>query len=94
MLTKLRLLSNLSDGLSYESYVWVGYLRRVQKNMSSTASWVTVISVQDASNASPVNLSLAIVDLNHVLRRRSIENCRSADAVVFGKVVITLSSEM
>jgi len=42
--------------------------------MSSTASGVTVTSVQDANiNASPVNLSSAIVDLNHVLRRRSIE---------------------
>jgi len=54
--------------------------------MSSTASEVTVISVQDASNASPVNLSSAIVDLNQVLRRRSIENVRSADAMVTGKV--------
>ena len=63
--------------------------------MSSTASGVTVISVQVASNASPVNLSSAIVDLNHVLRRRSIENVRSADAVhVTGKVVSTLSSNM
>jgi len=62
--------------------------------MSSTASGVTVISVQDASNASPVNLSSAIVDLNHVLRRRSIENVRPADAVVTGKVVRTLSSEI
>jgi len=50
--------------------------------MSSTASGVTVISAQDANNASPVNLSSAIVDLNHVLRRRSIENVRSADAVM------------
>jgi len=51
-----------------------------------------VISVQDASNASHVNLSSAIVDLNHVLRRRSIENVRSADAAVTGTVVRTLSS--
>jgi len=63
--------------------------------MSSTASGVTVISEQDASiNASPVNLSSAIVDLNHVLRLRSIENVRSTDAVVTGKVVRTLSSEI
>jgi len=40
--------------------------------------------VQDASNASPVNLSSAIVDLNQVVRRRSIENARSADAVITG----------
>jgi len=54
-----------------------------------------MISVQDACNASPVNLSSAIVDLNHVLRRRSIENVRPADAVVTGKVVrITLSIEI
>jgi len=53
-----------------------------------------VISVQDASHASPVNLSLASVDLNHVLRRRRIENIRSADAVVTGKMVRTLSSEI
>jgi len=46
------------------------------------------------SNASPVNLSSAIVDLNLVLRRRSIEIVRSADAVVNGKVVRTLSSEI
>jgi len=52
------------------------------------------MSVQDASHASPVNISSAIVDLNHVLRRRSIENVRSADAVVTGKVVRTLSSEI
>ena len=63
--------------------------------MTSTASGVTVISVQDASNASPVNLSSALVDLNHVLRRRSIENVRSADAVqVTGKVVSPLSSNL
>jgi len=49
--------------------------------MSSTASGVTVISVQDARNVSPVNLSSAIVDLNHVLRQRSIEIVRSADAL-------------
>jgi len=48
-----------------------------------------MISVQDASNASPVNLSSAIVDVNHVLRRRIIENVRSADAVVTDKVVRT-----
>ena len=53
-----------------------------------------MISVQDASNTSRVNLSLAIVDLNHVLRRRSIENVRSADGVVTGKVVSTLSSNL
>ena len=53
-----------------------------------------MISVQDASNASPVDLSLVIVDLNHVLRRRNIENVRSADAVVTGKVVCTLSSNL
>jgi len=48
-------------------------------------------NVQDASNPSPVNLSSAIVDLNHILRRRrpSIENVRCADAVVR-----TLSSEI
>jgi len=62
--------------------------------MPSTASGVTVISVQDESNANPVNLASAIVDLNHVLRRRSIENVRSADAVVTDKVVKTLSSEI
>jgi len=52
--------------------------------MSGTASGVTVIYEQDASiNASSdVNLSSAIVDLNLVLRRRSIENVHSADAVV------------
>jgi len=53
-----------------------------------------VISVQDASNASPVNPSSAIVDLNFVLRRRSIEIVRSAYAVVTGKVLRTLSSEI
>jgi len=37
--------------------------------MSSTATGVTVISVQDASNANSVNLSSAILDLNHVLGR-------------------------
>jgi len=63
--------------------------------MSSTASGVTVISVQDASiNASPVNLSSASIDLNHVLRQHSIENVRFADAVVTGKVVRTLSTEI
>ena len=36
----------------------------------------------------------AIVDLNHVLTRRSIENVRSANAVVTGKVVSTLSSNL
>jgi len=51
--------------------------------------------VQDASiNASPVIMSSVIVDLNHILRRRSIENVRSADAVVTGKVVRTLSREI
>jgi len=53
-----------------------------------------VIYVQDASNTSPVNLSSAIVDLNHVLRTHSIEIFRSVDAVVTGKVVKTLSSEI
>jgi len=63
--------------------------------MSSAASGVTVISVQDASiNANPVNLSSANVDLNRVLRRRSIEKVRSVGAVVTGKVVRTLSSEI
>jgi len=62
--------------------------------MYSTASGLTVISVQDQSYASPVNLSSAIVDLNLVIRRRSIENVRSADAVVTGKMVRTLSSEI
>jgi len=52
-----------------------------------------VINVQDASNASLVNLSSTIVNLNHVIGRRSIENVRSADAVVTSKVVRTLSSE-
>jgi len=41
-----------------------------------------MIYEQDASiNASPVNLFSAIVDLNHVLRWRSIENARSAAEV-------------
>jgi len=64
--------------------------------MSSTASVVTVISVQDAINASPVNLSSAIVDLSHLslMTAYSIENVRSADAVVSDKVVRTLSSEI
>jgi len=63
--------------------------------MSSTASGVTVIYVQDANiNANPVNLSSAIVDLNHVLRRRIIEHIRSTDAVVTGKVTRTLSSNL
>jgi len=62
--------------------------------MSSKASEVTVIYVQAVSNASPVNLSSAIVDLNHVLIRRSIENICSAVAVVTGKVVRTLSSDI
>jgi len=62
--------------------------------MSSTASGVTVISVEDASNVSSVNLYSAIVDLNHVLRRRSIESVRSADAVVPCKVVRTLSNDL
>jgi len=55
--------------------------------MSGTASGVTVMYEQDASiNASSdVNLSSAIVYLNHVLRRRNTENVRSADAVVTGK---------
>jgi len=53
-----------------------------------------MIYVQDASYASPVNLSSADVDLNHVLRRRSIENVHSADAVVTDKVVRTLSTEI
>ena len=60
--------------MSYESYDLLSILRRIRKNLSSTASGVTVISVQDASNTSRVNLSSAIVDLNHVLRRRSIVN--------------------
>jgi len=53
-----------------------------------------VVFVQGASNSSPVNLSSAIVDLNHVLRRRSIENVRSAGAVVTDKVVTTLGSNL
>jgi len=73
--------------LSYEIYDWLSILWLVRKNMSSTVPGVTVISVQDASNASPVNLSSAIVDLKHVLRRPSIQNVRSANAVVTGKVV-------
>jgi len=56
--------------------------------MSSTATGVTVIYVQDVCNANPVNLSS--VDLNLVLRRRSIEIVRSADAVVTCKVVSEL----
>jgi len=71
--------------------IWLSILRHVRKNMSNTASGVTVISVQDASNASLVNLSSAILDLNHVLRRRSIENVRWYST---GKVVRTLSSEI
>jgi len=56
----------------------------------STTSGVTVISVQNANIlSSPVNLSSAIVGLNHILRRRSSENARSADAVIFDKVVRT-----
>jgi len=70
--------------------------------MSSTAaSEVTVISLQDASkvsNTSPVKcqsvLGHSSLHINHVLRRRSIEIVRSADAVVTGKVVRTLSSEI
>jgi len=53
-----------------------------------------MMSMQDASSASPANLSSADVDLNHVLRRHSIENVRSAGAVVTDKVVRTLSSEI
>jgi len=49
-----------------------------------------MISVQDTSNASPVNLPSAIVDLNQFLRRRSIEIVRSADAVVNGKELLAV----
>jgi len=92
----LRSLSSLYEGLSYEFYDWLSILRFVRKNMTVLygISIVTVIYVQDTSNASPVNMFSAIVDLNHVLRRRSIENVCSADAVVTDKVVSTLSSEI
>jgi len=71
-------------------------IRLVRKNMSSTASGVSPSNCDICArcNASPVNLSSAIVDLNHVLRRSRIENVRSADAVVPGKVFRTLSSEI
>jgi len=57
-------ISSLFEGLSCKSYDWLSILRLVQKNMSGTATGVTVVSGLDASiNASPVILSSAIVDL-------------------------------
>jgi len=49
-----------------------------------------------STDKSPYYISpvIYLTDLNHVLRRRIIENVRSADAVVTGKVVRTLSSEI
>jgi len=77
---RVKLRVKLSYGLSRrilnQSYDWLSIVRLVRKNTSVVQhqdSVVTVISVQDASNASPVNLSSAIIELNHVLRRRSIE---------------------
>ena len=52
------------------------------------------ISLQEASKASPVNLSPVIVNLNHVLRRRGMENVLSAEAVVTGKVVSIFVAEV
>jgi len=98
---RVKLRVKLSYGLSRRIGLLnqsLSILRLVRKTMSIVQhqdSGVTVISAQDTSiNVSAVNLSSAIVDLNHVLRRRSIENVRSADAVVTGNVVRTLSSEI